>query len=198
MDQKTLLLIEDDRLVLATLAKGLEEAGYNVKKAESGEQAMTLLKDGLKPDLALVDNYLPDTNGIDIAKVLSCEHNVPFMMFSAYSEEELVSQAIELGALGYLVKPLNIPQIIPSIESALQLSENISVLKKNEFNLNKALNADRNTSAAVGLIMERHRLNRQSAFEILRKMARSNQKSISETAEEILVSSETLNAVANH
>ncbi|MGJ4748569.1 response regulator, partial [Leptospira sp. SA-E8] len=53
--QAKLLLVDDDRLVLSTLSRGLQDAGYSTSIAESAEEAEALLAGGLRPDLAILD-----------------------------------------------------------------------------------------------------------------------------------------------
>src|SRR5690606_15267433 len=118
-------LVDDDRLVLATLGLGLQDAGYAVHTAESVQEAQSLLDEGLQPDLAILDIRMSNTNdgwenrGLQIARQFSESGDIPFLMFSAYSSPELVNEANNLGALAYLVKPLDVAQMLPAIESAL-------------------------------------------------------------------------------
>ena len=118
---------------------------------------------------------------------------MPFIFLTAYSEDEVVKQAVEQGALGYLVKPLDIPQLVPAIEAALARSTDIGKLRKTGQQLQTALNENREVSMAVGLLMERRLLNRQQAFEALRSSARSRRRKIAEVAEELLAAAELLN-----
>jgi len=164
---RKVLLVEDDRLVLATLSSGLEQAGYAVQACASVEEAQRVL--GVeRPDIAVLDVRMPNQSGLELAKHLIDHSNVPFIFLTAYSEEHVVQQAVEHGALGYLVKPVDLPQLIPAIEAALARSAELGKLRATEQQLQTALNESREVSMAVGLIMERRRLNRQQAFEALR------------------------------
>ena len=122
-----ILIVDDDRLVLATLGHGLRDAGYRVSEAAEGAAALALVSRE-KPDLALLDVRMPDISGVKLAERLAAEHGVPFMFLSAYGDPDIIQRATELGALGYLVKPLDVPQIIPSIEAALARSAQIRSL----------------------------------------------------------------------
>ena len=62
-----LLLVDDDRLILATLSRGLQDVGYRVSCAESAEEAQEMLTSGLRPDLALLDVRLPGADGLSLA-----------------------------------------------------------------------------------------------------------------------------------
>ena len=189
---RKVLLVDDDRLVLATLSKGLERAGYAVQACASAEEAKRII--GLeRPDIAVLDVRMPGQTGLDLARHLQEDLSVPFIFLTAYSEDEVVKQAVEQGALGYLVKPLDIPQLVPAIEAALARSTDIGKLRKTGQQLQTALNENREVSMAVGLLMERRLLNRQQAFEALRSSARSRRRKIAEVAEELLAAAELLN-----
>lgn len=194
---RKVLLVDDDRLVLATLSKGLEHAGYAVQACASAEEAKRII--GLeRPDIAVLDVRMPGESGLDLARYLLEHPSVPFIFLTAYSEDEVVRQAVEHGALGYLVKPVDIPQLVPALEAALARSAEIGKLRNTGEQLQTALNENREVSMAVGLIMERRRLDRQQAFDALRSSARSQRRKISEIAEELLSAAELLNAGKHH
>lgn len=187
--QRHILVVDDDRLVLAALAEGLRGAGYRVTGVASGEDALANAgRDA--PDLALLDVRMPGMSGIELGRRLREQFGVPFLYLSAYGDQEVVQQAVDEGALGYLVKPLDIQQIAPSIEAALTRAGEIRSLRQSEDQLNKALAGSREISMAVGLLMMRDRLNRQQAFELLRSNARSRRQPIAEIAEQLLSSAE--------
>jgi response regulator NasT len=191
------LLVDDDRLVLATLSKGLEQAGYAVQACASAEEAKRILK-LQRPDIAVLDVRMPGESGLDLARELLEHPAVPFIFLTAYSEAEVVKQAVEHGALGYLVKPVDMPQLVPAIEAALARSAEIGRLRITGEQLQTALNENREVSMAVGLIMERRQIDRQQAFEALRSTARSRRRKISEIAEELLSAAELLNSGKNN
>jgi response regulator NasT len=129
--------------------------------------------------------------GIELGRKLR-EQGIPFLFLSAYGDQEIVRQAAEEGALGYLVKPLDIQQIVPSIEAALARGGDLRKLRENEAQLNNALAGSREISMAVGLLMMRDRLNRKQAFDLLRDNARSQRRPVAEVAKELLNSAEAL------
>jgi len=190
--QRHILVVDDDRLVLAALAEGLRTAGYRVTSVASGEDALGITD---TPDLALLDVRMPGMSGIELGRKLREQGGVPFLFLSAYGDQEIVKQAAEEGALGYLVKPLDIQQIVPSIEAALARGRDIRKLRESETQLNTALTGSRDVSMAVGLLMMRDRLNRKQAFDLLRANARSQRRPIAELAGELLKAAENLNAV---
>jgi two-component system, response regulator PdtaR len=131
------LLADDDRLVLATLTEGLRRAGYTVLDAAGGDEAIRLACEH-KPDLAILDMRMPGRDGLAVARWL-CEHtDCPFLFLSAYGDTEVVSAAVQAGALGYLVKPLDVQQILPSIEAALNRGRELRALLEEEAQLSAA------------------------------------------------------------
>jgi len=184
MDKK-ILLVEDDRLVLYSLARGLRDAGFDIIEADSGELAMELCSES-RPDLALLDMHLPGMSGIDIARWLKSTLDVPFLFLSAYSDLETVDDAGKLGALGYLVKPLDVAQVIPAIRTALLRAKEIQKLHQSETNLNHALKTSRSVSMAIGLLMPRFDSEADETFEALRAYCRSNRLRMVDVADQII------------
>ena len=187
-----ILLVDDDRLVVATLSLGLEQAGYRVSTAESAEEAEVLLASGERPDLVILDIRMSGQSGLHLAKRLHELDHIPFVMFSAYSEPSMVDQATLDGALGYLVKPLDIPQMVPAIEAALARANELQELRTTRVQLQSALNAERDISIAVGITMVQHHLKRSEAFDLLRKSARSRRCKLADLAAEIIQAGESL------
>ena len=158
----SLLLVDDDRLVLATLSDGLREMGYRVSVAASGREAMEAI--GRETfDLVILDVRMPGMDGIEVAARLRETGGPPFIFLSAYGDLDIVRQASENGALGYLLKPIDIPQIVPSIEASLVRAAEIGRLRESESRLGNALVIEQKTRTAVGVLMERYRIDRQAA-----------------------------------
>jgi response regulator NasT len=189
--QRHILVVDDDRLVLAALCEGLRSAGYRVTGTASPHDALSIAgRDA--PDLALLDVRMPGMDGVELGKRLREQHGIPFLYLSAYGDRDLVKQAAAEGALGYLVKPLDIQQIVPSIEAALARGSDIRKLRESEAQLNTALTGTREISMAIGLLMMRDRMNREQAFDLLRGNARAQRRSIAAVAKELLSSAENL------
>ena len=185
LSSSMILLVEDDRLILHTLARGLRDAGYRILEADSGESAMQICA-GTRPDLALLDMRLPGMSGIDFAQWLKTTLDVPFLFLSAYDDPEIVLKGAELGALGYLVKPLDMPQILPSIKTALLRAREIQKLHQAEINLCTALKTSRSISMAMGLCMEKFGIGADESFEALRAYCRSNREKMLDVADQII------------
>ena len=189
----TILVVDDDRLVLATLANGLSQAGYEVIDADNGDDAILLAREH-RPDLALLDIRMEGMSGFDVAAYLREYLQTPFMFLSAFSDQATVAQVKALGAVAYLVKPLDIEQILPVVEAALEASRK------------RASEAPARTGAAalpspevlmaIGVLMHRYSLARASAFERLYRLAQAEQRSIDDQAALLLDAVEVLAAPA--
>lgn len=169
-----ILVADDDRVVLLTLSEGLREAGFAVIEACDGLQALALCQSDA-PDLALLDIRMPGLDGLELARRLHHETNVPFLFFSAYGDEDFVRRAVEIGALGYLIKPLQVAAIVPMLRTALARAQDISGLQR-------ALESNRTIAAAVGILMHAERLDQPAAFERLRQQARTQRRKLEDVA----------------
>jgi response regulator NasT len=116
-----------------------------------------------------------------------------FVFLSAFGDESVVRDAAEAGALGYLVKPVDIPQLVPFIEAAMARGREIDLLRSTTEQLEQALKVEQKTRTAVGIIMERKGLDRQEAFDLLRARARAQRRKIGEVADELITAVEGMN-----
>lgn len=113
-----ILVVDDDRLVLATVTHGLTQAGYDVIDADNGDDAILLAREH-RPDLALLDIRMHGKSGFDVAEYLRDVARLPFMFLSAFADDETRAKVEELGAQAYLVKPLEVAQIVPVVDEVL-------------------------------------------------------------------------------
>ena len=186
-----LLLVDDDRLILSTLSSGLRAAGYQVSTADSAQEAESLLSSGARPDLAILDVQLPNTDGLTLAERLHEFEHLPFVMLSAYGDAKSVAAATGSGALAYMVKPMDVTQMVPTIEAALLRARELRALQDRTRQLQNALAVERHVSVAVGLLMVQHRLGRQDAFALLRNAARNQRIKLAELAQGMVESHES-------
>lgn len=194
MGTHEILLVDDDRLILSTLASGLERAGYRVSTAADGEEALQRVAEQL-PELAILDVRMPQMAGTTVAERFQ-ELGIPFLALTAYNERETVELMTARGALGYLVKPIDVPQLVPAIEAALKRATDMADMREHSDNLSRALAADRDTSIAIGILMERLRMTSEQAFEHLRQAARSERRKLKDVAREIVQAQDLLNRLS--
>ena len=186
----TILVVDDDRLVLATLAHGLSQAGYDVIDADNGDDAILLAREH-RPQLALLDIRMQGKSGFDVAAYLReyCRET-PFMFLSAFSDEQTAAQVRALGAVAYLVKPLDIGQILPVVETALAAGN--GPRGDPAAPATEAPMPAPEVLMAVGVLMHRYSLLRAQAFERLHRLAQADGCSAQEHAERLLEAVELL------
>jgi two-component system, response regulator PdtaR len=196
----SILVVDDNRLVLATLADGLTRAGYHVYDADNGDDAILIARTH-RPDLALLDIRMEGKSGFDVAQYLRTQCRMPFMFLSAFSDEQTVAQVKALGAVAYLVKPLDIKQIVPAVEAAFAHLEarpaRPAAARAPAPSLGAADALDA-TAMAVGVLMHRYSLTRGEASERLRQQAGAERRSAREQAELLLAAVEQLAGPAKH
>ncbi|GAB4355468.1 MAG: response regulator [Methylohalobius crimeensis] len=192
MQKVKILVVDDDRLILATLAQGLRAHGYEVAEAVGGRQALETAR-AFVPDLALLDIRLPDIEGPEVAERLARQMDIPALFLSAYDDTAAVEKAIQAGGLGYLVKPLAVNQLLPGLEIALARAREIKGMKEKQSKLEEVLSKNRVINVAVGVLMERQRLPRQEAYEVLRRLARTERRKVIELATQMIDLEDGLN-----
>lgn len=191
--KRRILLVDDDPLTLATIARVLRNAGYETEQAGSGEDALRLELE-FDPALAILDVRMAGMSGIELARQLQASSTTPFMFVSALGEADIVRQATEHGAVGYLLKPFELAQIVPAVETALGRADDIRRLRGREASLSNALETSRETSTAVGLLMARYHVDREQAYDALRGYARAHRRKVVEVAASLLEAEDLFNA----
>jgi DNA-binding NtrC family response regulator len=119
MTERSLLIVDDDTSILTALRMVLE-GDYFVNTVERGLDALSRLHEKI-PDLILLDISLPDMNGIDLLdQIRSLAPETAVILMTASEETQTVNRALELGALGYLVKPMDAKTLKTTLQNAVQ------------------------------------------------------------------------------
>ncbi|MBP9719161.1 MAG: response regulator transcription factor [Candidatus Levybacteria bacterium] len=101
-----ILLIDDDEALLTVFGTALQKAGYEITTASDGATGIEKAKNGTF-DLLLIDQILPDMRGNDIVKAIKAEEkikNTPVMILSNFGQTELIKEALDFGAVEYILK----------------------------------------------------------------------------------------------
>ena len=197
----TILVVDDDRLVLATLAHGLSSAGYDVIDADNGDDAILLARER-RPDLALLDIRMQGKSGFDVAAYLRDHLQIPFMFLSAFADDDTAAQVRALGAVAYLVKPLDIGQILPPVQTAIDQIRSrgaaasagaaaptaapVPVAAVAAATASAAVPADPLVWMAVGVLMHRGQLLRSTALDHLHQLAAAAGRSPADEAQHLI------------
>lgn len=121
-----ILLIDDDEAILKIFDLALKKEGYETEQAETGEEGLNKAKT-INPNLILLDQVLPDMSGNEILKALKEQEetkNIPVVILSNFSQQELVKGAINEGAEDYIFKYQAEPhEVVAKIKAVLEKKE---------------------------------------------------------------------------
>ena len=126
MSTKTILAVDDEPHILELLQYNLESAGYEVVKAETGEDAMNYIENqSYEFAVILLDWMLPGIDGIEVLKRIRMNEryrNVPIIMLTAKSDEISKVVGLEIGADDYLSKPFGVHELIARMKAVMRRS----------------------------------------------------------------------------
>ncbi len=111
-DKKKILIIDDDKFLLSIYSMKFEKNGFEVKVASSGSEALTILHDGYKPNILLLDLIMPVMDGFSIYEAIKKENLAPGVVSIMLTNQGLstdINRAKELGIQGYIIKATTIP-----------------------------------------------------------------------------------------
>ncbi len=115
-----ILVIDDDRSIRTMVQRGIEPAGIHVIEAATGMEGIQCVE-RYQPDVALVDIFLPEINGLELfRKLRAIDRKLPIIFITADTSSETTIQAMQLGAFDYISKPLNLPQLKSLVLSAAE------------------------------------------------------------------------------
>lgn len=188
-----ILVVDDDRLVLATVVAGLRQAGFEVLEADNGDDAILLARNH-RPRLAILDMRMQGKSGMDVARYLASNTSTGFIFLSAFGDQSIVDESARLGALGYLVKPIDIRQIVPAVNAALAKLD-AGPAPATRPPPPAATATGRDEAIAIGILMERLRLDQARAQQALREQARSEGRSVESLASSMVEAANRLNSI---
>jgi two-component system, OmpR family, alkaline phosphatase synthesis response regulator PhoP len=120
-DAQTVLVVEDEASIASFVAMYLRNAGYDVKVAPNGRDALNLAE-SQTPALVVLDLMLPDIDGIEVCRRLRHTSEVPILMLTARDEDVDKIVGLEVGADDYLTKPFNPRELVARVKSILRRS----------------------------------------------------------------------------
>ena len=180
------VIAEDEAIIRLDLQETLEEEGYEVVGSTGrGDEAVSLVRE-LMPDLAILDIKMPGMDGITAAKEIAAGRWAAVLILTAFSQRDLVEQARDAGAIGYLVKPFQKSDLVPAIEVALGRFSELRALEQEVHSLEEQLATRRIVERAKGMLMDRHGLPESEAFSFIQQTAMRQRAKMRKVAEQIL------------
>ena len=187
MIKSRIVVAEDDPITRMDICEILIAAGYTVVgDASNGLQAIDLCRKH-KPDLVLMDIKMPKLDGIQAGQIIMKENLVDaLIILTAYSGKEFIEKVKTLGALGYIVKPIDEAKLIPQIEIAISKGKEIRDIEAKVINADKKLLNTTTIYKAKEILMEKFNLSEDDAYKKMRGLSMDKQCSIVETSKSLI------------
>lgn len=204
------VVAEDEALNRMDIVESLESAGYEVVgEAANGQEAVDLVKK-THPDVVVMDIKMPVKDGITAAREINEEFIAPVVMLTAFSQKDLVAEAVGAGVMAYLVKPFVPGKLFPTIEVAMQRwqqmvalrgrlsgispeqtaaegsDEEVAKLREQVEDLKGRLESRKHVDRAKGLLMEHMGLTEQEAFRWIQKTSMDRRLTMQEVADAVI------------
>jgi CheY-like chemotaxis protein len=122
MSERKILVVEDNDMNMQLVEFLLEEGGYAIVKATSGEEAIALTQNGGNeppPDLILMDIHLPGMDGLSVVRAMKSDERtarIPILALTAHAMRGDRDRFLEAGCDGYISKPIDVKTFLSSIE----------------------------------------------------------------------------------
>src|SRR4030088_533080 len=120
----TILVVAGEPRIVQLVRDYLEHGGFTVLVASDGQSALRTARTG-RPDLVVLDLGLPGIDGLDVARALRREGEVPIIMLTARTEESDKLVGLELGADDYLTKPFSPKELVARVRAVLRRAEGL-------------------------------------------------------------------------
>ncbi len=121
---KTILIVEDEARLAEILGEYLKREGFRTERAKDGQRALELWR-AARPDLILLDLMLPLVDGLEVARRVRAESNVPIIMLTARDEEVDKLVGLGLGADDYVVKPYSPREVVARVKAVLRRANGV-------------------------------------------------------------------------
>ncbi len=184
------LLIDDHSPSRTRLERVLNEEGFTiVGQGSDGASSLSLVR-RTKPDVVLMAVGLADLDGVRAARRIMEESPVPIVLITSHYEQETVDRAIAAGIVGYLIKPLRREELRPCIGLAVSRFEELRALRRQNEELQHAMEVRKDIERAKGILMKSRGLSEADAFALLRKRSMDTRKSLVEIARAVIVTAD--------
>jgi response regulator NasT len=132
-----------------------------------------------------MDIKMPDLDGLSAAEKIS-ELKIPVVLLTAFSQQELVTRAAEVGAMAFLVKPFSPQDLIPAIEIAISRHSQLIALETEVADLGERLETRKLVERAKGVLSEKMKLTEPEAFRWIQKASMDRRLSMADVARTVL------------
>jgi response regulator NasT len=183
--QRRVVVAEDESLIRMDIVETLRDKGFDVVgEAGDGNKAVELAF-ALKPDLMVMDIKMPDLDGLSAAEKIA-ELKIPVVLLTAFSQQELVTRAAEVGAMAFLVKPFSPQDLLPAIDIALSRHAQLVALETEIQDLGERLETRKLVERAKAVLSEKMKLTEPEAFRWIQKASMDRRLSMADVSRTVL------------
>ncbi|MCH2414882.1 MAG: response regulator [Acidimicrobiales bacterium] len=179
-------LAEDDAIIRLDLRETLEEEGYTVVGDTGRGDEMLELVAATDPEVVILDIKMPGMDGIEVARCIAESHGAAVVILTAFSQRELIDQAIEAGALAYLVKPFQRSELVPAVEIARARHREMRAITDQAQTLADRLEDRKTIDRARGVLMDEVGLSETDAFRFIQQAAMNERANMADVARQVL------------
>jgi signal transduction histidine kinase/DNA-binding response OmpR family regulator len=191
-DRPRLLIIEDEPDLRGYLTRMFTKDGYAVEAAADAATALIALERNT-PDLMLTDLMLRGESGLDVLTALRQDERMarlPVVVLTARVDAETAIEAFAAGADDFVVKPFNSAELLARVRAHHQMSQlrdlAVDAAETTVGQLRRALQSNRTTGTAVGIVMTRYELNAELAFQVLKRTSQQSNRKLNDIAAEVV------------
>jgi signal transduction histidine kinase/DNA-binding response OmpR family regulator len=190
-----LLIIEDEPDLRTYLSRIFAKDGYAVEAAGDAETALTWLQENADnpPDMVITDVMLPGQSGLDLLAAIRQDQSsarLPVVVLTARADAGSAVEAFAAGADDFVPKPFNSAELLARVRTHYQMNQlrdlEVGAAKTTVGQLRKALQSNRTTGTAVGIVMTRYDLDADRAFQVLVRTSQQNNRKLHDIAEELV------------
>jgi signal transduction histidine kinase/DNA-binding response OmpR family regulator len=184
-DTSEILVVEDDSDLSGYLIRLLSEQGWSADAVPDGQAALDRIRKH-RPRLVLADVMMPRLDGIVLLRTLRADSDtarIPVLMLTARADTESTTEGLRAGADDYIIKPFNGNELIARVRVNLELSR---ARDERLGNLTTAMYTRDVIGQAMGILMERRRINSEEAFNLLRSWSQRHNIKIAKIAEALI------------
>lgn len=209
----TVVVAEDEALNRLDIVESLGENGYDVVgEAANGKEAVDKVRE-LQPDIVVMDVKMPEMDGITAAREINKDFLAPVVMLTAFSQKDLVAEAVDAGVMAYVVKPFvparlfpalvvaqerfrqmkalrsqiaEIPQSASDAQTSPEADQEIQELRDQVDELKNRLESRKHVDKAKGLLIQHMGLTEQEAFRWIQKTSMDRRLTMMEVADAVV------------
>lgn len=186
MSASRIVVVDDEPITRLDVKEMLEQEGFHVvAEGGNGEEAIRLAY-CYRPDLVVMDIKMPTMDGLKSARILRQNSSCAVLLLTAFSQSELIKQAMDAGVISYLVKPVSDRNLIPAVNIALHQHRTYQLLQQQLNESRTKLEERKRIEKAKGLIMEAEGCSEKEAYERLRKQSMAQGIAMAELAKRYL------------